>query len=203
MVRTIAAWALALLLLAGGRMALAQDADAPPSDDPPAAGNGMVDSEQLREMLEDLGYSPRKLDGNASSAWQIDLQHGTNTRRHLVGIDPGAGTLFIIGGGFSHAPDPKKASNDFFRRLMKHNHQMSPNYIFINDYNVFGLATIFGNVNITPARLRAKIKEHQTNFDSRLVPLVNELPSQEKEPAPPAPPAASTRPPGKESITDK
>lgn len=124
-----------------------------------------------------MGYEPKKKIVGDATALQISVKHESETRDYLIGFDPKADTVFIIGGGFSWAPDPAQASNDWLRRMLKQNHQLAPSYIFINDYDVFGLTTVMGNIGITPARMKAKIEEHVANFDSRLVPLVKELPS--------------------------
>lgn len=176
-------FALSLVLALGASQAWAQiDDDLPAAPAPPAERpDAEISSEGLRKILEGLGYEPKGIKAENSSAWQIELEHANgDTRRHLIGFDPKASTVFIIGGGFAHAPDPKKATNAWFRKLLKQNHQLAPNYIFLNDFEVFGLTTVMGNVNITPARMKAKLKEHVQNFDERLTPLVKELPSMEK-----------------------
>ncbi|MFN0019164.1 MAG: hypothetical protein ACKVP0_12950 [Pirellulaceae bacterium] len=136
----------------------------------------------LKKVLVELGYSPEEKKSGESAYLQIELKHSNEeTRKHLVGIDPGADTVYILGGGFSWAPDPKKASNEWFRKLLKHNHKISPSYIFLNDFDVFGLTTVTGNVGINGERLKAKLKQHVTDFDEKLLPLVKELPGKEAE----------------------
>ena len=145
------------------------------------AADPKIDNDGLKKILEGLGYEPAEVKSGESVAWQVDLEHPSGeTRKHLIATDPKAATVFIIGGGFSWAPDPKKASNEWFRRLLNVNHKMAPSYIFVNDFDVFGLTTVMGNVDINAQRLKAKIKEHVKNFDEQLVPLVKELPTMAK-----------------------
>ena len=162
-----------LALLFCGLVAWGQEA--------PAAG-AKIDNDGLQKILGEMGYEPEVIKSGESVAMQIEVKHPSGeTRKHLLGIDPKASTVFIIGGGFSWAPDPKKASNEWFRRLLNQNHKIAPSYIFVNDFNVFGLTTVIGNVDIKASRLKDKIQEHVTNFDERLVPLVKELPPMDKE----------------------
>jgi len=168
-------------LLSSWNTASAQIASAPPTADVKGQDNPQIDGEGLQKILAGLGYEPKQIKAGESVALQIELEHADGKpRRHLIGFDPKAATIFIIGGGFAHSPDPKKASNAWFRKLLKANHRLAPSYIFLNDFDVFGLTTIMGNVNITPAQMKTKLKEHVTNFDKELVPLVKELPSIEK-----------------------
>lgn len=138
--------------------------------------DGVVDHDKLKELLEGLGHKPKEIKAGTTTALQIELKHASGeTRKHLLGFDPQAGTVFIIGGGFSTSPDPKKASNEWFRKLLKINNNIAPNYIFLNEGDVFGLTTVFGNVNVTEKFLKAKIELHLKTFDDKLVPLIKEL----------------------------
>jgi hypothetical protein len=151
----------------------AQDAVAPHST---------TDLPGLKKLLEELGYAPEARKAGETEFLQIDLKHSNDeTRKHLIGIDSQAATIYVTGGGFSWVPDPKKASNEWFRKLLKTNHNLSPSYIFLNNIDVFGLTTVIGNVDITTERLKATLKEHLTNFDEKLTPLVKELPGKEAD----------------------
>ena len=144
------------------------------------AQGSKTDLDGLKQILEELGYAPKEVKSNESIAWEVQVKHpGGETRRHLLGMDPKAATIFIIGGGFSSWPDPGKATSAWYRKVMHQNHKISPSYIFLNDFDVFGLTTVLGNVDIDAARIKAKITEHATNFDEKLVPLIKEVPSKD------------------------
>ncbi len=147
-----------------------------------AAPHTTSDLPGLKKLLEELGYAPEVKKAGQTEFIQIELKHSSEEKRkHLIGIDHQAATVYILGGGFSWAPDPKKATNEWSRKLLKTNHNMAPSYIFLNDIDVFGLTTVIGNVDITSDRLKAKLKDHLTNFDEKLVPLVKELPGKEAD----------------------
>jgi len=168
---------IACILLLCGTAAWAQD---------PAATHSMADLAGLKKLLEELGYTPEMKKTGDTEYLQFELKHSSGeTRNHLVGLDPRASTIYLMGGGFSWAPDPKKASNEWFRKLLKYNHSLAPNYIFLNDFDVIGLTTIIGNVDVSAEKLKTKIKDHLTTFDEKLVPLAKELPGAEKNPTDP------------------
>jgi len=147
-----------------------------------AATHTVIDIAGIKKFLGELDYEPVVGKSGDAEYLQIDLKHSNGeTRKHLVGIDPQAKTIFILGGGFTSAPDPKKGTSEWYRRLAATNHKIAPNYIFINDFDVFGLTTVIGNVDITAERLKTKLKDHITSFDDNLVPLVKELPPMEKK----------------------
>lgn len=147
-----------------------------------AAASAKTDLPGLKKLLEELGYAPEAKKAGETEYLQVDLKHSNGeTRKHLIGLDPQAATIYILGGGFSWAPDPKKATNEWFRKLLKANHNLAPSYIFLNDIDVFGLTTVIGNVDITSDRLKAKLKDHLANFDEKLVPLVKELPGMDTD----------------------
>lgn len=135
-----------------------------------------LDHASLRQMLAGLGYQPERVEMEGGTVfYRIKMTHRNQTRVHMVAVDQRAGTIAIIGGGFASIPDPTRASNAWFRKLMKINHSIGPCYIFLNDNNVFGLTTVFGNTNVTPARLRERLQWHVNTFDSILEPLIQEL----------------------------
>ena len=154
-------------------VALARAEDAP-------ASKSRIDIAGLKNLLVELGYEVEELKSGETPYLQAELKHASETRKHIFSVDTKADTIIILAGGFSWAPDPKKASNDWFVKLMKLNNRIAPTYIFLNDGNVFGLTTVMGNVDMSAERLKAKIKEHVTNFDEQLVPLVKELPGPDK-----------------------
>jgi hypothetical protein len=149
-------------------------AQAPDGQVVPANSQAMTHA-SCGEMLKQLGYEVNEIKAADSLAWSISVDHKDGPRSTLVGIDPNARTMFVISGGFSQAPDPGKGTNAWFRKLLKHNHQIAPSYIFVNDNDVFGLSTVTGNQGITNKFLRERIDLHVTNFNDRLIPLINEL----------------------------
>jgi hypothetical protein len=134
-----------------------------------------LDNEGLRQMLVGLGYSPERIDVGNYVAYRITLTHADGSRITLVAVDNATKMIAIVGGGFASAPDPKVASNDWFQRFVKTSNAISPNYLFMNDQGVFGMATVMGNTDITANDLKAKLEQHVSTFDSRLAPLVKEL----------------------------
>jgi len=141
----------------------------------PVVGSLKLTTEKLQEMLKELGYQPKLLEVSGQKALQVKLGEREFARDAMVAIDQAQHVLIILSGGFNWNPQPARGDHSFYRKLLKINNDIAPSYIFLNEGDVFGLASVAGDSQVTTDSLKGLLAKHQERFEQKLAPLVQEL----------------------------
>ncbi len=174
----------ALLVLASALPAFAQDTPVehyfPSPWITPAAAPvaGPVTVEGLYEKLVALGYQPEKIEipnGGGAVACKLSITHGGMRRDHYFGVDAVSRVVVIVAGTTEFTYDGDTIGADMLRKMAQATHRMGPSYVFLNDNNAVGMATPFGNHEVTNDYLRAQLDRHLGLFDSTFVPLMRDI----------------------------
>jgi hypothetical protein len=145
-----------------------------------APASKALDSNELGEMLAQLGYTAQRLEvPGGYVAFQITDTRGGVSSTHFIGIDTSFKTIVVCSGSSDGnlVYDPQQAGADALRKMLQFNNLRAPSYIFLNPNNAIGVMTTFGNSEITHAHLKSMLDTHLANYDAGFLPLLKEIAS--------------------------